>query len=132
MKNANSFTAPAYRVETTTFRLIGTFEDRQDAIDCAARGRTPRLVYRHNRPAGGTEGNYTLLQYGAGDFIALADDYQSGYDDGKLGNASARPGNMNYARGFGVGTARLMRQVELDTPFESMTPGGTNDAHADS
>lgn len=62
----------------------------------------------------------------------MATDYQSGYNDGKLGNAPARPDNINYSRGFDVGTAQLTRQLELDRPFESMTPGGTNDAHADS
>ena len=56
---ANSFIAPAYRVETEKHRLVKTFDNLQDALKCASKGR--RLLYRHNRPAGGTEGNYTLL-----------------------------------------------------------------------
>ena len=59
MSAANSFTAPAYRVETENHRLVKTFDNLKDALDCASKGR--RLLYRHNRPAGGTEGNYTLL-----------------------------------------------------------------------
>lgn len=58
---ANSFTAPAYRVETAGHRLVNTFDNLAAALDCAAKGRKQRLIYRHNRPANGTEGNYTLL-----------------------------------------------------------------------
>lgn len=58
---ANSFTAPAYRVETEQHRLVKTFDNLQDARECASEGRKRRLIYRHNRPANGTEGNYTLL-----------------------------------------------------------------------
>ena len=59
MSAANSFTALAYRVETAGHRLVKTFDNLADAIECASIGR--RLLYRHNRPAGGTEGNYTLI-----------------------------------------------------------------------
>ena len=58
---ANSFTSPAYRVETADHRLIKHFDNLADALDCASKGRKQRLIYRHNRPSGGTEGNYTLL-----------------------------------------------------------------------
>jgi hypothetical protein len=59
MSAANSFNAPAYRVETENHYLVKNFDNLQDALECASRGR--RLLYRHNRPSNGTEGNYTLL-----------------------------------------------------------------------
>jgi len=58
-------------------------------------------------------------------------DYEKGYQAGKLGAKSNYPNNANYVRGFQAGTVWLMRQVELDTPFESMTPSGTNDTSPD-
>jgi hypothetical protein len=58
---ANNFNAPAYRVETAGHRLIKTFDNLADALDCASKGQKQRLIYRHNRPSGTTEGNYTLL-----------------------------------------------------------------------
>jgi hypothetical protein len=58
--NANSFTAPNFRVETQKFRFIGHFENLKDALECANEGRS-RLVYKHNRPAAGCEGNYSLI-----------------------------------------------------------------------
>ena len=59
--NANSFTAPTFRVETQKHRFIGTFESLSDALECANKGRS-RLVYKHNRPSAGCEGNYSLIK----------------------------------------------------------------------
>jgi hypothetical protein len=60
----NSYTAPRYRVETNRHRLVGTFKHFEDALECMKKGRG-RLIYRHNRPHGMTEGNYSLLKQGA-------------------------------------------------------------------
>jgi len=57
---ANSFTARAYRVESIDNVLIKSFDDYADAAKFAARDAT-RKLYRHQRPAGGSEGNYQLL-----------------------------------------------------------------------
>jgi hypothetical protein len=61
MINGNSFFCARFRVESEKHRLIAKFDDARDAFDCATRGRKPRLLYRHNRPAGNCEGNYELI-----------------------------------------------------------------------
>jgi hypothetical protein len=58
--NPNSFTAPAFRVFTRSNRLVGNFEDMDEAINCAEAGKE-RHVYQHRRPSGGCEGNYQLM-----------------------------------------------------------------------
>jgi len=61
MIKGNSFTCARFRVESERCRLIAKFDDARDALECATRGRKPRLLYRHNRPAGTCEGNYELI-----------------------------------------------------------------------
>jgi hypothetical protein len=59
--NVNSFNCPTFRVENQKHRLIATFNDARDALECATLGRKPRLLYRHNRPQNNCEGNYALI-----------------------------------------------------------------------
>jgi len=59
MKNQNSFTAPKYRVEMDTARLIGVFESESEAKKCADKSYR-RVILKHNRPANGCEGNYSF------------------------------------------------------------------------
>ena len=58
-------------------------------------------------------------------------DYELGAQHGKLGNESKYPNNANYAKGFRIGTALLLRELQKTEPFESMTPSGISDAHCD-
>ena len=65
MPNANSFKAPAYRVQLPSGRLLLNTESLSEAIEFAEQGRN-RLLYKHNRPRGYCEGNYSLYgQYGS-------------------------------------------------------------------
>jgi hypothetical protein len=65
MSNANSFKAPAYRVQLPSGRLLFNTENLSAAIECAKQGRN-RLVYKHNRPYGYCEGNYSFYgQFGS-------------------------------------------------------------------
>ena len=59
MKNENSYTAPKYRVETDTGRLIGVFESESEAKKCANKSYQ-RVILKHTRPANGCEGNYSF------------------------------------------------------------------------
>ena len=60
MKNANSFTAPKFRVEIeTTARLIESFESESEAKDCADKS-LKRVILKHTRPSLGCEGNYSF------------------------------------------------------------------------
>ena len=55
-------------------------------------------------------------------------DFEFGKQHGKLGFEARYPNNPNYMRGFAIGSAYLLRQCELDRPFESMLPYGINEA----
>ena len=58
---ANSFTARAYRVESSEHKLLKSFDNFADAQKFAALD-SARKLYRHQRPAGGCEGTYQLMQ----------------------------------------------------------------------
>lgn len=57
---ANSFSARAYRVESSDHKLLKSFDNFADAKKYADRD-SARKLYKHQRPAGGCEGNYQLM-----------------------------------------------------------------------
>jgi|688.fasta_scaffold806008_2 hypothetical protein len=52
-----------------------------------------------------------------------------GFTDGNNGNEERHPKQANYMAGYKAGCRAFSRWIDANTPLESMTPAGTNDAH---
>jgi hypothetical protein len=58
-------------------------------------------------------------------------DAKLGMQHGRLGFEARYPNNLQYMAAFCAGEAWLLRELEKDRPYDTMTPGGTDDRHAD-
>jgi hypothetical protein len=52
-----------------------------------------------------------------------------GFTDGNNGNEERHPKQANYMAGYKAGCRAFSRWIDANTPLESITPAGTNDAH---
>jgi hypothetical protein len=55
--------------------------------------------------------------------------WKLGYTDGNNGNEERHPKQADYMAGYKAGCRAFSRWIDANTPLESMTPAGTNDAH---